>query len=168
MCVQMISICEIGSMIGAVEEDIVRFKVHIKSKWLIESISDEGWNDETINLGKRASIDIHGINDPLSWKVLKLEDLSDEKQDSYIVYEDDPKAGVLAKHYSTLEVIRKNMRCHWASFWAKKPNHISTTVSGTRVILFDNKKIEIINMMVYVIMIFSIDHKFNLRSTSLI
>jgi hypothetical protein len=87
------SICEIGSMIGAVEEvdlmsldseDIVRFKVHIKSVAMIppvvevvvkpflydiyfriESISDEGWNDETINLGKRASIDIHGINDPV-------------------------------------------------------------------------------------------------------
>jgi hypothetical protein len=87
------SICEIGSMIGAVEEvdlmsldseDIVRFKVHIKSVALIppvvevavkpflydiyfriESISDEGWNDDTINLGKRASVDIHGINDPV-------------------------------------------------------------------------------------------------------
>lgn len=31
----------------------------------IESISDEGWNDDTINLGKRASVDIHGINDPI-------------------------------------------------------------------------------------------------------
>jgi hypothetical protein len=87
------SICETGSMIGAVEEvdlmsldseDIVRFKVHIKSVAMIppvvevvvkpflydiyfriESISDEGWNDETINLGKRASVDIHGINDPM-------------------------------------------------------------------------------------------------------
>jgi hypothetical protein len=85
------SICEIGSMIGAVEEvdlmsldseDIVRFKVHIKSVAMIlpvvevavkpflcdiyfriESISEEGWNDETINLGKRASVEIHGIND---------------------------------------------------------------------------------------------------------
>jgi hypothetical protein len=87
------SIYEIGSMIGAVEEvdlmsldseDIVRFKVHIKSVAMIppvvevavkpflydiyfriESISDEGWNDETVNLGKRASVDIHGINDPV-------------------------------------------------------------------------------------------------------
>jgi hypothetical protein len=87
------SICEIGSMIGAVEEvdlmsldseDILRFKVHIKSVAMIppvvevavkpflydiyfriESISDEGWNDDTINLGKRASVDIHGINDPV-------------------------------------------------------------------------------------------------------
>ncbi|KAL5649353.1 hypothetical protein ACJX0J_040162, partial [Zea mays] len=50
------SICEIGSMIGAVEEFILR---------VIESISDEGWNDDTINLGKRASVDIHGINDPV-------------------------------------------------------------------------------------------------------
>jgi hypothetical protein len=87
------SICEIGSMIGAVEEvdlmsldseDIVRFKVHIKSVAMIppvvevavkpflydiffriESISEEGWNDETINLGKRASVEIHGTNDPV-------------------------------------------------------------------------------------------------------
>jgi hypothetical protein len=87
------SICEIGSMIGVVEEvdlislnseDIVRFKVHVKSVAMIppvvevavkpflydiyfriESISDEGWNDESINLGKRASVDIHGINDPM-------------------------------------------------------------------------------------------------------
>jgi hypothetical protein len=87
------SICEIGSMIGAVEEvdlmsldskDIVRFKVHIKSVVMIppvvevavkpflydiffriESVSEEGWNDETVNLGKRASVEIHGINDPM-------------------------------------------------------------------------------------------------------
>jgi hypothetical protein len=31
----------------------------------IESISEEGWNDETINLGKRAFVEIHGINDPV-------------------------------------------------------------------------------------------------------
>jgi hypothetical protein len=87
------SICEIGSMIGAVEEvdlmsldsdDIVRFKIHIKSVAMIppvvevavkpflydiffriESICDEGWNDDSVNLGKRASVQIHGINDPL-------------------------------------------------------------------------------------------------------
>jgi hypothetical protein len=87
------SICEIGSMIGAVEEvdlmsldsdDIVRFKIHIKSVTMIppvvevvvkpflydiffriESICDEGWNDDLVNLGKRASVQIHGINDPL-------------------------------------------------------------------------------------------------------
>jgi hypothetical protein len=87
------SICEIGSMIGAVEEvdlmsldsdDIVRFKIHIKSVAMIppvvevavkpflydiffriESICDEGWNDDSVNLGKRASVQIHGSNDPL-------------------------------------------------------------------------------------------------------
>jgi hypothetical protein len=86
-------ICEIGSMIGVVEEvdlmsldsdDIVRFKIHIKSVAMIprvvevavkpflydiffriESICDEGWNDDSVNLGKRASVQIHGINDPL-------------------------------------------------------------------------------------------------------
>ena len=80
-------------MIGAVEEvdlmsldsdDIVRFKIHIKSVAMIppvvevavkpflydiffriESICDEGWNDDSVNLGKRASVQIHGINDPL-------------------------------------------------------------------------------------------------------
>jgi hypothetical protein len=31
----------------------------------IESISKEGWNDDTINLSKRASIEIHGMNNPL-------------------------------------------------------------------------------------------------------
>jgi hypothetical protein len=87
------SICEIGSMIGAVEEvdlmsldsdDIVRFKIHIKSVAMIppvvevavkpflydiffriESICDEGWNDDSVNLGKRASVQIHGSSDPL-------------------------------------------------------------------------------------------------------
>jgi hypothetical protein len=87
------SICEIGSMIGAVEEvdlmsldsdDIVRFKIHIKSVAMIppvvevavkpflydiffriESICDEGWNDDSVNLGKRAYVQIHGTNDPL-------------------------------------------------------------------------------------------------------
>jgi hypothetical protein len=87
------SICEIGSMIGAVEEvdlmsldsdDVVRFNIHIKSVAMIplvvevavkpflydiffriESICDEGWNDDSVNLVKRASVQIHGINDPL-------------------------------------------------------------------------------------------------------
>jgi hypothetical protein len=96
-------------MIGAVEEvdlmsldseDIVRFKVHIKSVAMIppvvevvvkpflydiyfriESISDEGWNDETINLGKRASVDIHGINDPMFDKSRKKPRNDDEVGD---------------------------------------------------------------------------------------
>lgn len=74
------SICEIGSMIGAIEEvdllsldseDIIRFKVHIKSVAMIppvveiavkpflydiffriESIIEEGWNDDSFSLGK--------------------------------------------------------------------------------------------------------------------
>jgi hypothetical protein len=85
-------ICELGSTIGAVEEvdilsldskDMVRFKVHAKSVAMIppiievgvkpflydiffkiDDITDEGWNDESINLGKRASVDRHGLDDP--------------------------------------------------------------------------------------------------------
>jgi hypothetical protein len=30
----------------------------------IDDITDEGWNDESINLGKRASMDRQGLNDP--------------------------------------------------------------------------------------------------------
>jgi hypothetical protein len=79
------AICELGSTIGVVEEvdilsldskDIVRFKVHVKSVAMIppiievgvkpflydiyfkiDNITDEGWNDDSINLGKRASVD---------------------------------------------------------------------------------------------------------------
>jgi hypothetical protein len=86
------AICELGSTIGAVEEvdilsldskDIVRFKVHVKSVAMIppiievgvkpllydiffkiDDITDEGWNDESINLGKRASVDRQGLDDP--------------------------------------------------------------------------------------------------------
>ncbi|KAL5660999.1 hypothetical protein ACJX0J_028124, partial [Zea mays] len=36
--IQSLSICEIGSMIGAVEEDIVRFKVHIKSDGMMKQL----------------------------------------------------------------------------------------------------------------------------------
>jgi hypothetical protein len=106
------SICEIGSMIGAVEEvdlmsldsdDIVRFKIHIKSVAMIppvvevavkpflydiffriESICDEGWNDDSVNLGKRASVQIHGSNDPLFDKSGKkpknLDDVTPEEE----------------------------------------------------------------------------------------
>jgi hypothetical protein len=87
------SICEISFMIGDVEEvdllsldseDIVRFKVHIKSVAMIppvvevdvkpflydilfriESIVKEGWNDENISLGKRTFVEIHGLDDHL-------------------------------------------------------------------------------------------------------
>jgi hypothetical protein len=86
------AICELGSTIGAVEEvdilsldskDMVRFKVHVKSVAMIppiievggkpflydiffkiDDITDEGWNDESINLGKRASVDRQGLDDP--------------------------------------------------------------------------------------------------------
>jgi hypothetical protein len=85
------AICELGSTIGTVEEvdilsldskDIVRFKVHVKSVAMIppiievgvkpflydiffkiDDITDEGWNDESINLGKRASVDRQGLDD---------------------------------------------------------------------------------------------------------
>jgi hypothetical protein len=97
------AICELGSTIGAVEEvdilsldskDIVRFKVHVKSVAMIppiievgvkpllydiffkiDDITDEGWNDESINLGKRASVDRQGLDDPSYEKKLakKLE-----------------------------------------------------------------------------------------------
>jgi hypothetical protein len=107
------SICEIGSMIGAVEEvdlmsldsdDIVRFKIHIKSVAMIplvvevgvkpflydiffriESICDEGWNDDSVNLGKRASIQIHGSSDPLFDKSGKKPKNLDD-----VTLEDDP------------------------------------------------------------------------------
>jgi hypothetical protein len=86
------AICELGSTISAVEEvdilsldtkDIVRFKVHVKSVAMIppiievgvkpflydiyfkiDNITDEGWNDDSINLGKRASVDRQGFADP--------------------------------------------------------------------------------------------------------
>jgi hypothetical protein len=64
-------------------KDIVRFKVHVKSVAMIppiievgvkpflydiffkiDDITDEGWNDESINLGKRASVDRQGLDDP--------------------------------------------------------------------------------------------------------
>jgi hypothetical protein len=58
----------------------VRFKVHVKSVAMIppiievgvkpflydiyfkiDNITDEGWNDDSINLGKRASVDRQGL-----------------------------------------------------------------------------------------------------------
>jgi hypothetical protein len=85
------AICELGPTIGDVEEvditslnskQIVRFKVHVKSVAMIppiievgvkpflhdiffkiDNITDEGWNDESINLGKRASVDRQGFGD---------------------------------------------------------------------------------------------------------
>jgi hypothetical protein len=93
------AICELGSMIGAVEEvdllsldtkDIVRFKVHIKSVAMIplvveigvkrflydiffriESLVEEGWNDDSINLGKRGYVEMLGFDDPVFEKYSK-------------------------------------------------------------------------------------------------
>jgi hypothetical protein len=64
-------------------KDIVRFKVHVKSVAMIppiievgvkpflydiyfkiDNITDEGWNDDSIILGKRASVDRQGFGDP--------------------------------------------------------------------------------------------------------
>jgi hypothetical protein len=80
------AICELGSAIGAIEEidlnsleskDLVRFKVHVKRIDMIpevievgvkpylydiffkvENVDVEGWNDESVSLGKRASVDV--------------------------------------------------------------------------------------------------------------
>lgn len=79
------AICELGSALGAVEEvdlkalemqNCVRFKVHVKSISMIppvlevgvkpylfdiffkiDGVEEEGWNEESGNLGKRASVD---------------------------------------------------------------------------------------------------------------
>jgi hypothetical protein len=101
------AICELGSTIGAVEEvdilsldskDIVRFKVHVKSVSMIppiievgvkpflydiyfkiDNIIDEGWNDDSINLGKRASVDRQGFGDPSLEKSVKKAKSGGEK-----------------------------------------------------------------------------------------
>jgi hypothetical protein len=102
------AICELGSTIGAVEEvdilsldtkDIVRFKVHVKSVAMIppiievgvkpflydvyfktDNITDEGWNDDSINLGKRASVDRHVFGDPSFEKSEKNPEMLVKKQ----------------------------------------------------------------------------------------
>jgi hypothetical protein len=100
------AICELGSTIGAVEEvdinslnskEIVRFKVHVKSVAMIppiievgvkpflydiffkiDNITNEGWNDESINLGKRASVDRQGFGDISLGKSAKKAKSGDE------------------------------------------------------------------------------------------
>jgi hypothetical protein len=100
------AICELGSTIGAVEEvdinslnskEIVRFKVHVKSVAMIppiievgvkpflydiffkiDNITDEGWNDDSINLGKRASVDRQGFGDISLGKYAKKAKSGDE------------------------------------------------------------------------------------------
>jgi hypothetical protein len=101
------AICELGSTIGVVEEvdisslnskEIVRFKVHVKSVAMIppiievgvkpflydiffkiDNITDEGWNDESINLGKRASVDRQGFGDLSFKKSVKKAKSGDEE-----------------------------------------------------------------------------------------
>jgi hypothetical protein len=101
------AICELGSTIGVVEEvditslnskEIVRFKVHVKSVAMIppiievgvkpflydiffkiDNITDEGWNDEFINLGKRASVDRQGFGDHSFEKSVKKAKSGDEE-----------------------------------------------------------------------------------------
>jgi hypothetical protein len=100
------AICELGSTIGAVEEvdinslnskEIVRFKVHVKSVAMIppiievgvkpflydiffkiDNITDEGWNDDSVNLGKRASVDRQGFGDISLGKYAKKAKSGDE------------------------------------------------------------------------------------------
>jgi hypothetical protein len=100
------AICELGSTIRAVEEvdinslnskEIVRFKVHVKSVAMIppiievgvkpflydiffkiDNITDEGWNDDSINLGKRASVDRQGFGDISPGKSAKKAKSGDE------------------------------------------------------------------------------------------
>jgi hypothetical protein len=51
----------------------------------IEFISEEGWNDETVNLDKRASVEIHGINDPVFDKSGKKPRNDDEALDEDLI-----------------------------------------------------------------------------------
>jgi hypothetical protein len=111
------AICEIGSTIGAVEEidlnsleskDMVRFKVHVKSIDMIpevievgvkpylydiffkvENIDAEGWNDDSVSLGKRASVDVHRPRKFVmekSGKKAKNEEFETEENDMGIKY----------------------------------------------------------------------------------
>ncbi|KAL5659119.1 hypothetical protein ACJX0J_032282, partial [Zea mays] len=100
------AICELGSTIGVVEEvdinslnskEIVRFKVHVKSVAMIppiievgvkpflydiyfkiDNITDEGWNDDSVNLGKRASVDRQGFGEISLGKYAKKAKSGDE------------------------------------------------------------------------------------------
>jgi hypothetical protein len=111
------AICELGSTIGAVEEidlisleskDMVRFKVHVKSIDMIpevievgvkpylydiffkvENIDAEGWNDDSVSLGKRASVDVHRSGKTVMEKCgkkAKNEDFMTEENDMIIEY----------------------------------------------------------------------------------
>jgi hypothetical protein len=111
------AICELGSTIRAVEEidlnsleskDMVRFKVHVKSIDMIpeiievgvkpylydiffkvENIDAEGWNDDSVSLGKRASVDVHRSGKSVmekSGKRQKNEEFGTEENDMAIDY----------------------------------------------------------------------------------
>jgi hypothetical protein len=111
------AICELGSTIGAVEEidlnsleskDMVRFKVHVKSIDMIpeiievgvkpylydiffkvQNIDAEGWNDDSVSLGKRASVDVHRSGKSVmekSGKKAKNEEFGTEENDMAIDY----------------------------------------------------------------------------------
>jgi hypothetical protein len=66
-------------MLSLDNKDIVRFKVHVKNVAMIppivdvgvkpflydiflriDSLVEEGWDDDSIDLGKRASVEMHG------------------------------------------------------------------------------------------------------------
>jgi hypothetical protein len=117
------AIYELGSTIGAVEEvdilsldskDMVRFKVHVKSVAMIppiievgvkpylydiffkiDDITEEGWNDDSINLGKRASVDRQGMDDPSCEKTgKKARNVGDKMKEELGV----EKVGELSSH----------------------------------------------------------------------
>jgi hypothetical protein len=102
------AICELGStklgllkkwtFLSLDSKDIVRFKVYVKSVAMIppiievgvkpflydiyfkiDNITDEGWNDDSINLDKRASIDRQGFGDPSFEKSVKKAKSGGEK-----------------------------------------------------------------------------------------
>jgi hypothetical protein len=134
------AICELGSTIGAVEEvdilslnskDIVRFKVHIKSVAMIlpiievgvkpflydilfkiDNITDEGWNDESINLGKRGSVDRQGFGDLSFEKYVKKAKSGDEESGRDVKGKSPLKvssvhvnvAGSLSEHSNSMKI----------------------------------------------------------------
>jgi hypothetical protein len=134
------AICELGSTIGAVEEvdinslnskEIVRFKGHVKSVAMIptiievgvkpflydiffkiDNITDEGWNDDSINLGKRASVDRQGFGDISPGKSAKKAKSGDEDSGKYVKGKSPLKlssshanvAGSLSEHSESMKI----------------------------------------------------------------
>ncbi|KAL5681205.1 hypothetical protein ACJX0J_007590, partial [Zea mays] len=101
------AICELGSTIGAVEEvdinslnskEIVRFKVHVKSVAMIppslKLVSNLFcWNDDSVNLGKRASVDRQGFGDISLGKYAKKSKSGDEDSGSVSEQSESMKMG---------------------------------------------------------------------------